>query len=105
MKIIKGLSMLIVIVLALSAAYSAPGGQAPTARSYTVHIKGFKFVPETLEVAKGDTVMWINDDIVPHTATANGIFDSKGLDQGKSWSYIAGKTGTYPYICTFHQTM
>ena len=28
------------------------------------------FHPEVLEVQRGDTVVWINRDIVPHTATA-----------------------------------
>ena len=105
MRFVRSLSALAVIALSLSAAYSAQGGQASTGKTYTVHIKGFKFDPETIEVAKGDTVIWINDDVVPHTATAKGVFDSKGLDQGKSWSYVASTPGTYPYICTFHQTM
>jgi plastocyanin len=36
----------------------------------TVEIREFKFEPETLTVHEGDTVVWKNDEIVPHTATA-----------------------------------
>lgn len=74
-------------------------------KTHTVLITGFKFVPEHLEVAAGDTVIWKNQDIVPHTATATKVFDSKGLDKGQSWSYIANQKGNHPYICTYHPTM
>lgn len=37
---------------------------------YRVEIKHFKFVPERLTVAPGDTVVWVNLDLVPHTVTA-----------------------------------
>ena len=40
-----------------------------------------------------------------HTATAEGGFDSRGIDAGKSWQFTAAATGTYPYVCTFHPTM
>jgi plastocyanin len=49
-----------------------------------------------LEVAAGDTVIWKNEDIVPHTATVKKVFDSKELPSGKSWSYVAHRRGIYP---------
>ena len=81
---------------------SAPTDHKPAATTHTILIEGFKFVPERMEVAVGDTVVWKNEDIVPHTATAKKVFDSKGLDTGQSWSYVAKQKGTHPYICTFH---
>jgi plastocyanin len=75
-------------------------------QTHTVSISGFKFVPETLTVNAGDTVIWKNEDIVPHTATAEGKgFNSKGIESKASWKYVADKAGTYPYLCTFHPTM
>ena len=74
-------------------------------RTHTVLIKGFEFVPPTLEVRPGDTVVWKNEDIVPHTATAESDFDSGGLDQGESWQFVAKKKGSFAYICTYHPTM
>jgi plastocyanin len=57
-------------------------------------------------VRAGDTVVWTNEDVVPHTATAKG----KGLDSGsigakQSWRYTASEKGTYAYDCTFHPNM
>ena len=90
---------------ALSPLHSAPADGKPAAKTYTVLIKGFAFVPAQLEVEVGDTVIWKNLDIVPHTATARKVFDSKAIDAGKSWSYVANKKGTHPYICLYHPTM
>ena len=96
---------LIVIVLALAfAGNAAPDERKAAARTHTVLITAFKFVPEALEVNAGDTVVWKNQDLVPHTATGKK-FDSKGLDQGQNWSYVARTKGSFPYICYFHPTM
>ena len=95
-----------VLVLAvLSPTHSALAQPKPAAKTHTVLITGFRFVPERLEVEVGDTVIWKNQDIVPHTATAKKVFDSKKLDTGQSWSYVATKKGTHPYICLYHPTM
>ena len=84
---------------------SAPADSRTDGKTHTVLIKGFQFVPERLEVSAGDTVIWKNEDIVPHTATAKKGFDSKNLDKGRSWSFVARQKGSYPYICTYHPTM
>ena len=78
---------------------------APSRKTHTVLIKDFQFVPERLEVEPGDTVIWKNQDIVPHTATAQNLFNSKQIAAGGSWSYTVKKKGNTPYICTFHPTM
>ena len=76
----------------------------PTSKVITVSITGFTFKPAQLEVNTGDTVIWKNDDIVPHTATGKQ-FDSKNLNQGQSWTYVAKQTGSFPYRCAFHPGM
>jgi plastocyanin len=48
------------------------------AKDHQVSIEGMKFVPETVEVAPGDTVTWTNKDFVPHTVSAG-----KALDRGE----------------------
>jgi plastocyanin len=73
--------------------------------THTVAIRGFEFVPKQLTVRPGDTVVWTNEDIVPHTATAKGGFDSKEVASKKSWTYKATRKGKFPYICTYHPTM
>lgn len=95
----------LLLLYGLAALIAPPAPAAGPPRTHRVAIKGFKFEPERLEVNGGDTVIWTNEDIVPHTATSTKHFDSKRLDKGKSWSYMAKKTGSFPYICTYHPTM
>jgi len=84
---------------------SAPTDHSPASKTHTVLIKRSRFVPERLEVAAGDRIVWKNEDIVPHTATANKIFDSDNLKKGQSWAYVAKQGGSFRYICTYHPTM
>lgn len=84
---------------------SAPLQKKAAPKTVTILIKGFQFVPAKVEVASGDTVIWKNEDIVPHTATLKRTFDSKEIAVGKSWTYLAKDPGTYSYICTYHPTM
>ena len=97
----------IVLALALLAAASAQVRNKPaqTHTAHTVLIKDFAFVPDHVTVSAGDTVVWKNEDIVPHTATADTKFDSKNLNSGQSWSFVARQKGSYPYVCTYHPYM
>ena len=75
-------------------------------KTHTVTIQGMRFMPANLEVSVGDTVIWKNQDVVPHTATsARKSFDSGEIKAGASWKYVAKKAGSYAYICTYHPTM
>jgi plastocyanin len=83
---------------------------APTAgaqgKTMTVSIKNFAFDPPNTTVSAGTTVTWVNDDQVPHTATANdGAFDSGTLQPGQSYSFAFDKPGTYAYHCNIHPDM
>jgi plastocyanin len=82
---------------------AAAGGRAP--KTHTVTIEATTFTPDRLTVAVGDTVVWINKDPFPHTATSAGAFDSGGIDPEKSWKFLPAKKGSFDYICTFHPTM
>jgi plastocyanin len=76
------------------------------AATHTVAIDGTAYVPAEITVKRGDTVTWTNKDPFPHTVTARGgAFDSKTIGAGKSWRYVARKSGEFPYVCTFHPTM
>ena len=92
-----------------SASRSAGPGSAPQ-KMVTVTIRSFKFEPATVTVNVGDIVEWKNDDIVPHTATADGeaqkpAFDSGTIQTGATWRYVARNKGTYNYTCTLHPNM
>lgn len=84
------------------------GATAPP-RTHTVEIRGMEFHPAVLTVAVGDTVVWINRDMVPHTATATGAgttkWDTGQLGQGKTGRYVVSRRGAINYVCSFHPTM
>jgi plastocyanin len=65
-----------------------------------------RFVPERLEVAVGDTIVWTNRDFLPHsvTAQATGI-ESGDLGEGQSWRMVARQKGEIAYICRLHPVM
>ncbi|MEP7247173.1 MAG: cupredoxin family copper-binding protein [Gammaproteobacteria bacterium] len=92
---------LIVSTLGLAA------GDRSTPKTHTVTIEGMKFQPAALTVVSGDTVVWVNKDLVAHTATSSeaGIFDSKLIAPDKSWRVTLRKQGDFAYICTYHPTM
>jgi plastocyanin len=78
-------------------------GAAAKSRTHTVTLRGMKNLPATLVVRAGDTVVWKNEDVVPHTATDRGKrFDSGSIEPGGSWSYVARRKGTYFYYCAYH---
>ena len=75
-------------------------------RRHEVRIEGFEFQPRTLRAAVGDTVVWINQDIVPHTATDSaGKWDSGSLQKNESWKYVVRARGNHKYLCALHPTM
>ena len=73
----------------------------------SVDIKSSTFVPVTVGISKGTTVMWTNDDGVQHTVTSvpQGAFDSGPIDPGKTYSYTFNQAGTFEYSCAIHPSI
>ena len=92
-------------VLICIAALSAAGARA-AGTTHAVRIERMKFIPEHLEVAAGDTVVWTNKDFLPHSVTAREArVESGDLAPSKSWRFIARKKGEMHYICRLHPVM
>lgn len=73
---------------------------------HTVVIKAMKYVPEVLEVHAGDEIVWVNEDIVPHTVTATDKSPDSGLMTPKqTWKWVPDEKGEHPYVCLYHPTM
>jgi plastocyanin len=71
-----------------------------------VTIEAMSFQPAMLTVKAGDSVVWVNKDWFPHTATSDtGGFDSLEISPDESWTYMPKTKGEFPYICTLHRTM
>jgi plastocyanin len=80
-------------------------GLALAAVRHDVKIENMQFAPATLAVQRGDTVTWRNSDLVPHTVTAAGKFDSGNVAPGKTFSRKMDLPGGYDYICSYHPGM
>jgi plastocyanin len=73
-------------------------------QTHKVVIKSMIFAGQGLSVATGDTVQWVNEDIVPHTITGKG-FDSGPIAPNGTWEKKFESPGTVPYKCSFHPSM
>ncbi|GBC71271.1 Plastocyanin [Candidatus Calditenuaceae archaeon HR02] len=64
--------------------------------------------PARLSISVGDTVVYVNEDEVPHTFTASMVpsgaskFDSGPVNPGDSYRYTFRVSGTYTYYCMLH---
>lgn len=114
-SLISALAVLAVgVVLPLQAQAMPP---ALAARHHTGHthqanvarvvIKNFAFHPASLTIKHETTVVWINQDSVAHTVTANdGSFDSGAIAPGKIFRHTFLTEGvTVRYHCTIHPSM
>lgn len=71
-----------------------------------VEIRDYRFQPDAIVVAVGDTVTWTNADEFQHTSTQeDDLWDSTPLDPGASFSHTFTEPGTYAYLCNIHNTM
>jgi plastocyanin len=85
----------------------ALGAMAVPLHAATIQIvmQNIAIAPTEVSAKVGDTIEWVNKDIVAHTATAkNGDFDIT-LPPNKSASFVLKKAGNVDYYCRFHPNM
>lgn len=76
-----------------------------------VAINGFAFQPDSVKIAPGQTVTWINCEtqtLEPHTSTGDtDDWDSPQLSPGQRFSHTfpSAPDTTYTYHCTPHPFM
>jgi plastocyanin len=93
---------------ALIAAVAVACGAAAASVSSTkleIGMRGNSYSPRRAEITLGDTVVWVNKDIVRHDATKAGLFDSGELTGGERYEWVPADTGLVEYRCTIHQRM
>ncbi len=73
-------------------------------KTYNVTVENFSFNPAELNIKKGDTVIWTNQDSAPHKISGSS-FQSGTLNKGGSFSYTFTTAGTFDYICSVHAYM
>jgi plastocyanin len=91
----------------LAAASTVPAGaqQAGGPREFTVTMDNMVFGRMPAGAKVGDTIVWVNNDTVQHTATArDGSFDVR-LQPGKTGRTVLSKTGNLAIYCIYHPMM
>lgn len=85
----------------------AATGCDPVPVRHVVDIRDLAFVPAVVEVAVGDTIVWINHDMFPHTSTVDGAagWNTGLIPADSSRSAVGRRPGTYNYVCQVHPTM
>ena len=103
---------------------------SPAGPPRAITIKGFAFTPATIEVSKGTTVTWTNEDTFPHTVTTgiapptfpplpsgasptpfpslvsgDGRVNSSRIEPTRTFSFTFNETGTFNYFCAVHPAM
>ena len=79
----------------------------PVTADLVIHIKSGSaqlganaYTPNPATVTKGQTVQWVNDDAMVHTATASGTFNTGNIAGGASSAVITMSTqGSFNYVC------
>jgi plastocyanin len=95
---------------------TGPGGgsciipaDALGANKVVIALRNFAFLPDTIYIAAGTTVTWVNCELPgndAHTTTADGgTWTSGFLGRGESYSRLFGQAGTFDYHCEPHPFM
>ena len=94
------------IIATVMAVRGTPGSATASSARHHIEIRAFRFEPTVVGVAPGDSVVWTNRDMVPHTVTATGgDWDSGSIAPGASWVLVVPPEGGDDYLCAFHPTM
>ena len=89
------------IAASLMAAMSVPAAAA----TIQITMDDLVISPAEATAKVGDTIEWINKDILAHTATArNGDWDI-AMPAKKTVTSVLKKAGTIEYYCRFHPNM
>jgi plastocyanin len=89
--------------VSLAALLPAPLGAAAP-RTYTVVMEKMKFGPVP-QVRVGDTIIWVNRDILEHSATARDGSFNADLPAGAKARIVVRKAGAIAFYCRYHPGM
>jgi plastocyanin len=98
-ELLTGVTVLAIMSLADGAA------AAVAARAHSIEMQNMRFGPAPANIKVGDTIVWINRDLVAHTATArNRSFDVVIPSRGSATTVVR-RAGSIPFYCRYHPVM
>ena len=92
-------------IVAIVAALMLATSVAAHAATIQITMENLVISPAEASAKVGDTIEWVNKDILAHTATARtGDFDVT-MPPKKTVTLVLKKAGTVDYYCRFHPNM
>lgn len=92
-------------LFASAAASLLPTPATAAPQTHVVVIEKMKFGPAPSKVRRGDAILWINRDVVRHTATAADKSFDVDLPAGARKRAVVRKGGAIAYLCKYHPSM
>jgi plastocyanin len=91
---------------AAAAALAGCAGAAPRPARHEIRIDAFVYHPASQAVNPGDTLVFVNHDAVPHTATANDAsWDTGEILASAADTVVVPAGGIGEYKCAYHPNM
>src|SRR3546814_5669773 len=78
---------------------------APPSAEHVIEMSRMRFGPAPANLKVGDTIVWVNHDIVPHTATARDRSFDVTIKPHQSARVTMRRAGTIAIYCRFHPAM
>lgn len=98
--------MVAAAILAAGLATFGAADQAEAApKTHTIIMDKMKFGPVPANLHVGDTIIWVNNDMFRHTATASDKSFNIDLAAHAKGKTVMKKAGTFPFTCIFHPGM
>jgi len=74
------------------------------AATIEVTIERLSFQPSSITATAGDTIRWVNKDVMAHTATAADGYDVL-IPPHQAMTTVVSQVGAIDYYCRFHPNM
>lgn len=80
-------------------------GGAAAPREHVIAMANMRFGPVPSGIKAGDTILWVNRDVVPHTATARDRSFDVVLAPRQSRRMVVQRAGRIAFYCRYHPMM
>jgi plastocyanin len=95
----------LIALTALAGAAASAAAPPPASHEHAIAIAGMHFGPAPAGLRVGDTILWVNRDIVAHSATARDRSFDVVIQPRQSVRVTLRRTGAIAFYCRFHPTM
>lgn len=93
------------IALAALAGVMPAGAAPPASHEHVIPIAAMRFGPVPTGLRAGDTILWVNRDIVVHSATARDRSFDVTLQPRQSVRVTVRRARTIAFYCRYHPAM